>query len=117
MAILAARPNLAVAILKQGAHLVAERLVGELLGHHQLEAVAQEGDLLYPLGVGAEPEVTLGVGEAGVDLVRETPFAASEAVEEGAELALGAVVVGEASTVGVNPEGAIDIFMGMEGGA
>lgn len=76
-----------------------------------------ERDLLQPFGVCGHPEVSLAVGEGGVNLVGEAPSVPFQAIVEGAQGVAPTVEVGEAAAVGMYPQPAADVFVDMEGGA
>ena len=75
-----------------------------------------ESDLLQSLGMGAEPEIALRIGEGGVNLVAEAPFAVGgrHAVVKGTQTGNLPIVTGKTTAVRVNPKGTTDVFVGVE---
>ena len=114
LAVFQSHPQVVVAVLADGTHLVAQRLVTVRNRSKQAELRRTEGHLLQTLGVGTHPQIALTVGKSGMYLVGEAPAAVGQTVVERPQAVGLPVETRESAAIRMHPHRSIYILVNVE---
>ena len=114
LAVFQSYPQVAVTVLADGTHLVAQRLITMCDRSKQAELGRTESYLFQPLGVGTHPQIALTVGKSGMYLIGKAPTTVGQTVVERPQTVGLLVETRESATVWMYPHRSVHILVNVE---